>query len=109
VTNSNERSLKTETTTGIGVPLNSLRPVVELLNELPQVDPELAQRRPDRRGRSRLAAGNLELRLAHQLLCHRVEPLFYGSWSAYRFWTRRVKPIRSANAAVRPESIDRRY
>ena len=48
------------------------RPLVELLNELAEVDAELAQRRADRRRRRGLPAGNLKLRRADELLCHDV-------------------------------------
>ncbi len=47
-----------------------LRPVIELLDELTQVDPKFSQRSTDRRGRSRLSTGYLKFRLSDQLFRH---------------------------------------
>ena len=55
------------------------RPLVELRDELPQVDAVAAQRGADRRGRSGLTAGNLELRRSDKLLCHKQSLSLAGS------------------------------
>ena len=51
-------------------PAGFLRPIVELLDELAQVDAVLAERSADRRRGRGLPAGDLKLRHADQLFCH---------------------------------------
>ena len=70
------RSLYTVMTTGIGRPFSTLlRLRVELLAELHDVDALLAERRPDRRARVRLACRHLQLDVTVYFLSHLASPL----------------------------------